>query len=225
MSLSIQNLWYYLARTPIIENFSLDVKKGDIITLFGPSGCGKTTLLKLISGILEPQEGAIKHNKAISYLFQEHRLFDCLSVYDNIALVMENPDKRQILDSLASVGLDQNDAIKYPCELSGGMRARVAFIRALAHKSDILLLDEPFSGLDFKMREILIDKVRALKDKAVILVTHDAYEACMISNEILFLSNRGLQIQKRLKIERKDRSLEYIKELFKSEFKGRLYFD
>lgn len=225
--LEICNLDFYLGQSCIIDNFNFSLKKGEIITLFGPSGCGKTTLLKVISKILEPRNGEIVFSGRISYLFQEHRLFESVSIYENIALVMKKENKEWILKELESVGLDKKDSSKYPQELSGGMRARAAFIRALAHKCDLLLLDEPFSGLDFKMREVLIKKVTNLAQNncAVILVTHDAYEACMLSNKIVFLSKKGMQIEKVICIEEKERSEAFLKDLFKREFKGRMYFD
>ena len=225
--LEISHLDFYLGQSCIIEDFNFTIRRGEIITLFGPSGCGKTTLLKVISKILEPRNGKIHFNGKISYLFQEHRLFESISAYENIALVMKKENKEWILKELESVGLSYKDSKKYPQELSGGMRARVAFVRALAHHCDLLLLDEPFSGLDFKMREILIHKVTNLakQDSAVILVTHDAYEACMLSHKIIFLSHKGMQIEKVLKIEQKERDEAFLKDLFQKEFKGRMYFD
>lgn len=226
--LTIMDLDFYLAHSRIIENFNLSVYQGEIITLFGPSGCGKTTLLKIISKILKPSNGILQYKGSVSYLFQEHRLFESINAYDNIALVMEKVDKKWILESLQSVGLSKNDAMKYPQELSGGMCARIAFIRSLAYPCKILLLDEPFSGLDFKMREILIQKVTHLakqKGIAVILVTHDAYEACMLSHKILFLSQHQMRIEKTLSIAQETRNEDFLKKLFKQEFKGRFYFD
>ena len=225
--LAINHLDFYLGQSCIIEDFNFTLKRSEIVTLFGPSGCGKTTLLKVISKILEPRNGEVHFDGKISYLFQEHRLFESVSIYENIALVMKKENKEWILQELESVGLSHKDSKKYPQELSGGMRARAAFIRALAHDCDLLLLDEPFSGLDFKMREVLIKKVTQLakNNRAVILVTHDAYEACMLSHKIIFLSHKGMQIEKVLKIEQEERNEAFLKDLFQKEFKGRMYFD
>ncbi|ARR00007.1 MULTISPECIES: ATP-binding cassette domain-containing protein [Campylobacter] len=226
--LRVENLSYYIAQKPIIKDFSLSLNLGQIVTLFGPSGCGKSTFLRLISSILKPKDGIINHSGKISYIFQEHRLFDSLSVYENIALVMKRADPKWIYDNLSDLGLSKIDAKKYPNELSGGMRARVAFIRALAYNGDLILLDEPFSGIDFTMRQILMEKLNsAIKsnNKAAILVTHDAYEACKLSDIIIFLSQTQMQIEKTLKINQKNRDEKFIKELFNSEFKGRIYFD
>lgn len=224
--LEIVNLGFYLAQSCILDGFNLVVNRGEILTLFGPSGCGKTTLLRLLSGILEPREGSIRLRGAVSYLFQEHRLFESLNVYENIALI--KPDKKWILESLEAVGLNAKDALKYPRELSGGMCARVAFVRALANKSDLLLLDEPFAALDSKMREILIRKLTLLtkeQNMSIILVTHDAYEACVLSHKVLFLSKMGMKIEKTLKITNEVRSEEIVQDLLRREFEGRIYFD
>ncbi len=226
--LHIKNLSHYLAQSCIIDHFNLSIDRGEILTLFGPSGCGKTTLLKLISNILKLQDGAICFMGKISYLFQEHRLFDSVSVYENIALVMKNVNKQWIIETLNSVGLSEKDSKKYPHELSGGMRARVAFVRAIAYECDLLLLDEPFSGLDFKMRKILMCKLKELmhdRNIAIILVTHDAYEACMLSHKILFLSPKKMYIEKELKISEEIRDEQFLQKLLHEDFKERIYFD
>lgn len=226
--LSVENLSYHIAQKEIIKNFSLNVKKGEIVTLFGPSGCGKSTFLRVISGLLKPNDGKIKICKKIAYMFQEHRLFESLNAYENIAIVMQKPDPNQIYSMLEELGISKQEASRYPKELSGGMIARVAFIRAIVVGADLMLLDEPFSGLDFAMREILINKLKSIAKNSgisVILVTHDAYEACKISNRIIFLSRYGMNIEKSLQITQENLDENMIKSLFDSEFKGRIYFD
>lgn len=226
--LEVKNLYYSLSQRAIIEDFNLIVNPGEILTLFGPSGCGKSTFLKLVSGILRPSDGKINLNSKIAYMFQEHRLFENLSAYENIALVMQKEDSKWIYEMLNELGITSLDAKRYPAELSGGMRARVAFVRTMAANARLILLDEPFSGLDFAMREILISKLQNIvkeRDASVILVTHDAYEACKVSNKILFLSAYGMRVEKSLNIDRKNLDENAIKSLFNSEFKGRIYFD
>ena len=226
--LEVKILHYSLSQRVIIEDFNLIVNPGEILTLFGPSGCGKSTFLKLVSGILRPNGGKINLNSKIAYMFQEHRLFENLSAYENIALVMEKEDSKWIYEMLNELGITSLDAKRYPAELSGGMRARVAFVRAMAANAKLILLDEPFSGLDFAMREILINKLKSIAKNSgisVILVTHDAYEACKISNRIIFLSRYGMNIEKSLQITRENLDENMIKSLFNSEFKGRIYFD
>ena len=113
---------------------------------------------------------------------------------------MDKPDQNIVLKLFNKVGLSQKDALKYPNELSGGMRQRVAFVRAVVTKPDLLLMDEPFSGLDYDMKEILIDIVnqRVSEGMSIILVTHDRMEAVKMSNKIYFLANKGAVIQKEL---------------------------
>ncbi|MBR6612066.1 MAG: ABC transporter ATP-binding protein, partial [Campylobacter sp.] len=147
--LEVKNLYYSLSQRAIIEDFNLIVNPGEILTLFGPSGCGKSTFLKLVSGILRPNGGKINLNSKIAYMFQEHRLFENLSAYENIALVMQKEDSKWIYEMLNELGITSLDAKRYPAELSGGMRARVAFVRTMAANARLILLDEPFSGLDF----------------------------------------------------------------------------
>ena len=226
--LEVKNLSYNLAQRAIIDKFNLSIKRGEIITLFGPSGCGKSTFLRLVSGILRPSSGEIRVDSKIAYMFQEHRLFENLSAYENIALVMEKADSKWIYEMLDELGIGICEAKQYPKELSGGMRTRVAFVRTMAINAELILLDEPFNGLDFAMREILIARVQSLAKErgfSVILVTHDAYEACKISDRILFLSTSAMRVEKSLNIDRANLDENAIKSLFKTEFKGRIYFD
>lgn len=229
--LKITNLNYTLAQNQVIKDFNLALKKGQIITLFGPSGCGKTTLLKIIAGIIETSRSSVQnYAKKIGYLFQEHRLFQCISALENIMLVTNKTKKDWVISELESVGLLEKDYKKYPKELSGGMCARVAFIRTMAYGGELLLLDEPFSGLDFLTKKILMQKILYQVENhgiSVILVTHDAYEACLLSHEIYLLSHRLMQIEKFLPISIPHtlRNEEAIQSIIKKEFANRLYFD
>lgn len=226
--LEVKNLSYNLAQRVIIDKFNLSIKRGEIITLFGPSGCGKSTFLRLVSGILRPSSGEIRVDSKIAYMFQEHRLFENLTAYENIALVMEKADSKWIYEMLDELGIGICEAKQYPKELSGGMRTRVAFVRTMAINAELILLDEPFNGLDFAMREILIARVQSLAKErgfSVILVTHDAYEACTISDRILFFGTNAMRVEKSLNIDRANLDENAIKSLFKTEFKGRIYFD
>ena len=156
--LELKNVEYEILRDKVVRNFSLNVKGGEVVTLFGPSGCGKTTILRLISGLNEPRKGKIVNNfKKITYFFQENRLLTWKNALENVLLVMDKPDINAVLELFKKVGLSQKDILKYPSELSGGMRQRVAFVRAVVTKPDLLLMDEPFSGLDYDMKEILIE--------------------------------------------------------------------
>lgn len=228
--LELRNVEYEILRDKVVRNFNLKVEKGEVVTLFGPSGCGKTTILRLISGLNEPRKGEIFNKfKKMTYFFQENRLLTWKNALENVLLVMDKADQNSVLKLFAKVGLSQKDALKYPNELSGGMRQRVAFVRAIVTKPDLLLMDEPFSGLDYDMKEILIDIVsqRVSEGMSIILVTHDRMEAVKISNRIYFLANKGAVIQKELVLDEafKDRDFAFISKTIDENFKGQIYYD
>ena len=161
----------------VLDNFSLELSRGERLAIMGESGCGKTTLLRIIAGLTEADGGEISRNGDISYMFQEPRLLPWKTAEENVCAVLKKENFPLAQRYLSLVGLaDANK--KYPRELSGGMAQRVAFARFLAFAeetgADILLLDEPFSALDseteVQMLNILLDFAA---DKTVILVTHD----------------------------------------------------
>ena len=228
--LELRHVEYEILRDKVVRNFNLKVEKGEVVTLFGPSGCGKTTILRLISGLNEPRKGEIFNKfKKMTYFFQEDRLLTWKNALENVLLVMDKADQNSVLKLFAKVGLSQKDALKYPNELSGGMRQRVAFVRAIVTKPDLLLMDEPFSGLDYDMKEILIDIVsqRVSEGMSIILVTHDRMEAIKMSNRIYFLANKGAIIQKELVLDEafKDRDFAFISKIIDENFKGQIYYD
>jgi len=230
MMLELKNVEYEILRDKVVRNFNLKVEKGEVVTLFGPSGCGKTTILRLISGLNEPRKGEIFNKfKKMTYFFQENRLLTWKNALENVLLVMDKADQNSVLKLFTKVGLSQKDALKYPNELSGGMRQRVAFVRAVVTKPDLLLMDEPFSGLDYDMKEILIDIVsqRVSEGMSIILVTHDRMEAVKMSNRIYFLANKGAIIQKGLVLDEafKDRDFAFISKKIDENFKGQIYYD
>ena len=219
--LELKNVEYEILRDKVVRNFSLNVKGGEVVTLFGPSGCGKTTILRLISGLNEPRKGKIFNS------FQENRLLTWKNALENVLLVMDKPDINTVLELFKKVGLSQKDTLKYPSELSGGMRQRVAFVRAVVTKPDLLLMDEPFSGLDYDMKEILIEIIsqRVSEGMSVVLVTHDRMEAVKMSNRIYFLSSKGAVIQRELEIDKdfKERDFTFISKMIDENFKGQIY--
>ncbi|MDO5046256.1 ABC transporter ATP-binding protein [Campylobacter sp.] len=228
--LELKNVEYEILRDKVVKNFNLSVEKGEVVTLFGPSGCGKTTILRLISGIIDPRKGEIINKfSRTTYLFQENRLLEWKNALENVLLVMHKPDSKLALSYFNMLGLGVRDAMKYPDELSGGMRQRVAFIRAIVTEPDLLLMDEPFSGLDYDMKEILMDMIasRVKKGMSVVLVTHDRMEAAKMSHEICFLENKGAVIERKLKLEKcfEDRSFEYLNSVINENFKGKIYYD
>ena len=174
--------------TTAIKNLTLSVKEGEYLAIVGPSGCGKSTLLSILSGIEKKSSGSIilhKDNIKFGYMLQEDCLFTWLNILENCLLGLKikkeitKENKEYVIKLLNDYGL--HDFIySYPNSLSGGMRQRVALIRTLAIKPDILLLDEPFSALDYQTRLALSDDVyKMIKDnqKTVIMITHDIAES------------------------------------------------
>jgi len=189
--LKITNLTFAFDKKNILENFSLELKKGEILAVMGPSGYGKTTLLGLVAGLLKPQKGEIVNTfEKTAYVFQEPRLFPWLTVKENLFVVMDEKDEnaeKTVLESIELVGL--SDSLdKYPSELSGGMKSRASLARALAFGGDLFLLDEPFSALDEELRHDLTLKLKdylRARDASAILVTHNREDAEQIADRIL----------------------------------------
>lgn len=187
--------------TKVLEDINFYVNKGEIIALVGPSGCGKTTLLNLICGLIEPDVGEIERNGTIGYMFQKDQLFDWRTIYKNITIGPEiskiKVDQEKIENMLKKYDLYEFKDF-YPKQLSGGMRQRVALLRTLALDPDILLLDEPFSSLDYQTKiKVQEDMYKIIKDsnKTTILVTHDISEAISMADRVLVLSNRPTTIK------------------------------
>lgn len=194
-----------------IKDISLDVKEEDFIAIVGPSGCGKSTLLSILSNLETKSNGEITYNDKktkIGYMFQQDCLFDHLTILDNclLGLKIQNnltpENEKYVLNLLNTYGL--SDFIKkYPKNLSGGMRQRVALIRTLAIKPDIILLDEPFSALDAQTRLIVSDDVYKIikkEKKSTIMVTHNISEAVTMANKVIVLSERPAVIKKTFNI-------------------------
>lgn len=199
-----------------LKNLTFNISKGEFVSIVGPSGCGKTTILSLIAGLLEPTNGEIlldgegvkKSN--IGYMFQRDQLFEWRTIYKNILLGLEIKNKKQNHESgqyidqlLKKYGL-YDFKQKHPSELSGGMRQRVALIRTLAVKPKLLLLDEPFSALDFQTRLDVCDDVKSIiqqEKQTAILVTHDISEAISLSDRVFILSKRPATLQTLLKMD------------------------
>lgn len=186
--------------TEAVRDITFDLNEGDFIGIVGPSGCGKSTILNIICGLDEKTRGEVikKDNIKIGYMLQEDALFPWLTIFDNATLGLKISkkltiqNKKYVLNLLRKYGLiDFKD--KYPNELSGGMKQRLALIRTLAMKPDILLLDEPFSALDYQTRLSVSDDVYNIikeEKKSVIIVTHDLSEAISLCSKIIVLSKR-----------------------------------
>lgn len=197
--------------TYALSDISFQVQKGEFIAIVGPSGCGKSTLLSLIAGLLIPESGVILSDgkEAASfrgntgYMLQKDHLFEWRTIYQNVTLGLEiqhklnDESKARIDKMLMDYGLYRfRNAM--PSELSGGMRQRAALIRTLALGPDLLLLDEPFSALDFQTRLEVCDDVALIlrkEKKTAVLVTHDLSEAVSMADRILVLTKRPARIR------------------------------
>ncbi|MBE7088119.1 MAG: ABC transporter ATP-binding protein [Clostridiales bacterium] len=185
--------------TKAVENMSFSVKKGQFVSVIGPSGCGKTTILSLAAGLLTPSYGKVeKQSNEYGYMLQRDALFPWRTVRGNIFLPLEikkrnSPKNRENALMLAEKYGLKDFLDKTPNELSGGMRQRVALIRTLAAQPDLLLLDEPFSALDYQTRLEVCDDVQTIiksEKKTALLVTHDISEAIALSDKVVVLSAR-----------------------------------
>ena len=201
------------SETKAIEDFSFELNDNEFIAIVGPSGCGKSTILNILANLDNKSNGEIilKDNIKLGYMLQQDALFNWKTVLDNCLLGLEINklnNKDYVLKLLNTYGL--KDFINsYPNNLSGGMRQRVALIRTLATKPDILLLDEPFSALDYQTRLKVSDDVYNIikkEKKSAIMVTHDIAEAISMADKIIVLSKRPSVIKKIIDINLTDKS-------------------
>ena len=192
--------------TKALSNISFSVSAGEFLAVVGPSGCGKSTLLSLICGLLKASEGSVlidgkpmeTGDSRIGYMLQKDQFFELRTIFSNACLGLEiqrNLDeegRERVRRLLETYGLE-DFADARPSELSGGMRQRAALIRTLALEPDILLLDEPFSALDYQTRLAVCDDISTIireQKKTAILVTHDLSEAVSVADRILILTKR-----------------------------------
>lgn len=188
-----------------VEDFSYNLKEGEFISIVGPSGCGKSTILSILCGLLSKSEGTIEVDNGINigYMLQNDSLLEFRTILKNCLLGLEikgqltQETKNYVIQLLETYGL--KDFINhYPDSLSGGMRQRVALIRTLATNPDILLLDEPFSALDYQTRLAVSDDVYNIlkkEKKSAIMVTHDLAEAISMSDRVIVLTGRPSKIK------------------------------
>ena len=210
------NYHKYDGVTEALKDINFTVENGEFISIIGPSGCGKSTLLNIISGLLQPSSGEVKYNDPevknnldkMGYMFQKDFLFPWLTVRENIMLglkikkIYTNENREFACKLLKNYGLEKFANHK-PSELSGGMRQRVALIRTLALKPEVLLLDEPFSALDYQSRLKVTDDVAEIikkEGKTAIMVTHDLGEAITMSKRVIVLSARPATIKDDVRI-------------------------
>ncbi|MFC4401982.1 ABC transporter ATP-binding protein [Gracilibacillus xinjiangensis] len=212
VKLSIENLSKIYPTGEGVKNIDFHVKEGELVTLLGPSGCGKTTVLRSVGGFIDPTSGAIKiNNKEVHHLppekrpsamvFQSYNLWPHMTVFNNLAfsLKLRKVNKKEIEKRIEEVltlvhlkGMEK----KYPSELSGGQQQRIALARALLLEPEVLLLDEPFSALDAKLRHELREELREIQSKqnlTMLFVTHDQEEALSISDKIVVMNNGNIE--------------------------------
>lgn len=206
--------------TPALSHINLQISEGSFVAVVGPSGCGKSTLLSIIAGLLFPEEGEVLYRGLsskdycadsalkIGYMLQRDHLFEWRTVYQNVILGLElthsltEENKDYIMNLLEDYGL-YGFKDKKPSELSGGMRQRAALIRTMAIHPDLLLLDEPFSALDFQTRlSVSADIANIIRQtgKTALLITHDLSEAITLADRVIVLSRRPAGVKREMAI-------------------------
>ncbi|HLR34941.1 MAG TPA: ABC transporter ATP-binding protein [Tissierellales bacterium] len=203
--------------TEAIKNINLDIYEGEIVVIVGPSGCGKSTLLSIIAGLIKPNKGKVivnrktitRPSKDIGYMFQRDHLFEWRTILENVLLGLEiqgNVNKEVYNKAEKLLGAYGLEDFKnsYPRQLSGGMRQRAALIRTLITEPELLLLDEPFSALDYQTRLAIADEIGVIlkeEKKTALMVTHDIAEAISMADRIVILSKRPATIKHIIPIE------------------------
>lgn len=205
--LRLENVTRNFGAIEVLAPLTLNIARGEFLAVVGPSGCGKTTLLNLLSGFDQPTAGKISGGGRRRMVYQQDGLFPWLTVTGNINLGLRHlkddaERKRQAKELIALIGLEGFEE-HYPHKLSGGMRQRVEIARALAGETDVLLLDEPFSALDYLTRLRMRRELARLlheRPKTVILVTHDIEEAAQLADRVIVLSERPAHLQCELRL-------------------------
>lgn len=191
-------------QTTALENLSFEVRKGQFVAIIGPSGCGKTTILSLVCGLIQPTSGQITfaETDTVGYMLQKDQLFEWRTIEKNVFLGLEIKGTLTAENKLFARELLKKYGLwdfrnHYPTQLSGGMRQRAALIRTLATRPQLLLLDEPFSALDFQTRLAVCDDVYSIikkENKTALLVTHDISEAISMADTIIVLTKRPAKV-------------------------------
>ena len=221
MLVSFQKVSLRLGEKEVLRDFSLELQNKGIYGVIGPSGCGKTTLLNLIQGFLQPDGGEIAlFSDRISAVFQENRLLPWYTVYQNIALAARRPVGREEVEALLRRLCMPGELDSLPGSLSGGMARRVALARALLSESDILLLDEPFKGVDMACKRQCEKTLQALSGgRLTLLVTHDPGEAAALCDTAILVGGSPLRLRRTLRIDpqSRGRSAEELRRLMLAE--------
>lgn len=203
--------------TEAVRNCSFEVKKGEFTALVGPSGCGKTSVLSMLAGIVKPSSGSVlvsgkppdPRDNLTGYMLQRDHLLDWRTIEDNVLLGLEvkgrlnEKTRGYALELLDKCGLSAF-AHHYPRQLSGGMRQKAALVRTLAFSPELLLLDEPFSALDYQTRLLLSGEVHSIIKRGgytAVLVTHDISEAIAMSDRIIVFTSRPAHVRREIEVE------------------------
>lgn len=218
----------------LYKGFGMAFEKGTIVSILGPSGCGKTTLLNVLGGLVEPQAVRVNDIRPLtkSYIFQEPRLLPWKTVWENVAFVIrerygEERVRELVQDQLEQVELAGFESY-YPEALSGGMKQRVAIARAFAYPSEVLIMDEPFKGLDVRTKRVVMETFLKLWDRdrrTVVFVTHDVEEAVRLGDEIHVLEGPPVHLVESVRTGGAFREMETENDIFKTfcdRLKGRL---
>lgn len=206
----IENISKSFDGDKIIDNISIDVREGELVSILGPSGCGKSTIFNIIAGLLKQDSGTVNVNGKLSYMYQKDLLLPYKTIIDNVSLplVLRKEKKSQAREEVRQYfkvfGLEGYED-KYPKELSGGMRQRANFMRTYVNSNDIMLLDEPFGALDSitksSMQKWLLD-IRKKVMSTILLITHDIEEAILLSDRIYVISNKPSSVSMEIVVDR-----------------------
>ncbi|MCF6340788.1 MAG: ATP-binding cassette domain-containing protein [Sulfurimonas sp.] len=220
--LEVKGLNHSFGFTKILKDIDFTLQKGEVLSIVGPSGGGKTTLLHLCANLLDVEEGKVTNTfRSSAFAFQDARLLPWKNVIDNISLGLlaygckKNVATQQSKEIAIRFGLEEDDFDKFPKDLSGGMRQRVSFARALVVKPSLLFLDEPFSALDIglkkELQSILINMIDK-KEISILFITHDLMEAIRLSDKILLLKADPGHVVKKFSYDmpQKDRDDKYV---------------
>lgn len=208
--IEIENISKSFGNDKIIENISINVKEGELVSILGPSGCGKSTIFNIIAGLLKQDSGEVKIDGHLSYMYQKDLLLSYKTIIDNVSLPLilrkekKSEAREKVREYFKIFGLEGYEE-KYPKELSGGMRQRANFMRTYINSNDIMLLDEPFGALDSitksSMQKWLLD-VRKQVKSTILLITHDIEEAILLSDRIYVISNKPSSVNVEINVDR-----------------------
>ena len=206
----IENISKSFDGDKIIDNISIDVRKGELVSILGPSGCGKSTIFNMIAGLLKQDSGTVDVNGKLSYMYQKDLLLPYKTIIDNVSLPLvlrkekKSKAREEVRQYFKVFGLEGYED-KYPKELSAGMRHKANFMRTYVNSNDIMLLDEPFGALDSitksSMQKWLLD-IRKKVTSTILLITHDIEEAILLSDRIYVISNKPSSVSMEIVVNR-----------------------